>query len=100
MSAQRRAHACEDGPAKDAAKWREVSLAGVSWVLPASEGGALIIRSRGLLGQILEWEADGDRQENPGPWYPYVFSNPADAERLGVVNRLRSSRDTASDIPD
>ncbi len=50
----------------------------------ASEGGALWIRSRGFLGQLFRYEAGGERRERPGPWYPYVFTNPANAERLGV----------------
>jgi hypothetical protein len=50
----------------------------------ASEGGALIIRSRGLLGQVLKWEAGGNRRKRPGPWYPYYSSNPCDSRWLGI----------------
>jgi hypothetical protein len=51
-----------------------------------SEGGALVIRSRGFLGQFLRWEAGGECRENPRQWYPYVFSDPGDA-KWGAVRK-------------
>jgi hypothetical protein len=46
----------------------------------ASEGGALLLRSRiPALREFLPQHMD-----RPAPWYPHVFSNPADAHMLGV----------------
>ena len=52
----------------------------------ASEGGALVLRSRGSWFRRLEMEYGTTRSDRPEPWYPYVFSNPADASTAGVAN--------------
>jgi hypothetical protein len=48
-----------------------------------SEGGALVLRGRGRWFRALEMEYGTTRSERPEPWYPYVFSNPADASAAG-----------------
>jgi hypothetical protein len=50
----------------------------------SSEGGALLIRSRNHLLRVLALKYGRERCDRPEPWYPYVFTNPADAEALGV----------------
>jgi hypothetical protein len=45
-----------------------------------SEGGALLVRSRGLIGRLFE---DG-RSERPDVWFPSVFSSPADRANAGL----------------
>jgi hypothetical protein len=46
----------------------------------ASEGGALVLRSRiPALREFLSKHMD-----RPAPWYPHLFSDPADAQCLGV----------------
>jgi len=45
----------------------------------ASEGGALLIRSRGMLGLLF----GVGHSPRPDPWYPGVFSSPADAAKAG-----------------
>jgi hypothetical protein len=56
--------------------WQCRSCAGLRY---ASEGGAMLIRSRGLLGRMF----GVGRSDRPEPWYPYVFSSPADAAAAG-----------------
>jgi len=51
----------------------------------ASEGGALVLRSRGKLFQLLEMEYGPSRSERPQPWHPYVFSYPSDAKAAGFL---------------
>jgi hypothetical protein len=57
-------------------QWQCRRCAGLRY---ASEGGALLIRSRGLVGRIF----GVGRSDRPEPWHPYVFSNPADASAAG-----------------
>jgi hypothetical protein len=60
--------------------WQCRSCAGLRY---ASEGGALVLRSRGSWFRRLEMEYGTTRSQRPEPWYPYVFSNPADASAAG-----------------
>ena len=48
----------------------------------SSEGGALLIRSRGLLGLLF----GVGHSPRPEPWYPLVFSSPQEAAVAGVCN--------------
>lgn len=50
----------------------------------ASEGGALVFRSRSRLCRLIE-NAYGPRAERPQPWHPYVFSSPDKARAAGVI---------------
>ena len=45
----------------------------------ASEGGALLIRSRGILGRLF----GVGRSNRPDPWYPYFFTSPEDVAAAG-----------------
>jgi len=56
--------------------WQCRSCAGLRY---ASEGGALIVRSRCAMLRPLS----GLSSPRPEPWYPYVFSSPADAAAAG-----------------
>lgn len=56
--------------------WRCRTCAGLRY---ASEGGALVLRSRFAMLRPLS----GLSSPRPGPWYPYVFSSPADAVSAG-----------------
>jgi hypothetical protein len=49
----------------------------------ASEGGALVHRGRGAIARLFELYAGPLRSDRPEPWYPYVFSSPADAAAAG-----------------
>ena len=49
----------------------------------ASEGGALVLRSRGHWFRALEMKYGTTRSDRPEPWFPYVFSSPADAVAAG-----------------
>lgn len=42
----------------------------------ASEGGALVLHSRGRWFQALETKYGITRSDRPAPWYPYVFRLP------------------------
>lgn len=48
----------------------------------ASEGGALVHRSRGNISRMLEAAFGPCRQERPRPWYPEVFTSPREARKL------------------
>jgi hypothetical protein len=50
-----------------------------------SEGGALVVRSRGSLSRLVDSLCGLNHRERPLLWYPYVFSDPADAKWLGVA---------------
>jgi hypothetical protein len=50
----------------------------------SSEGGALVVRSRGSLARLVDSLCGMNHQERPLLWYPYVFSDPKDASWLGV----------------
>jgi len=65
------ASAC--GPTRTAyrSEWRCRECAGLRY---ASEGGALLIRSRGLLGRLL----GVGHAPRPKPWLPIVFSIPSE----------------------
>lgn len=47
----------------------------------ASEGGALVLRSRGAFFRLIEMQFGQSRSPRPEPWYPYVFTNPQEATR-------------------
>lgn len=57
-------------------KWQCRQCAGLRY---ASEGGALVTRGRGFSAQFGPIHSD-----RPEVWHPYVFTNPADAQGLGV----------------
>jgi len=57
--------------------WQCRTCAGLRY---ASEGGALMHRERGILSPLCA----PTRWDRPERWHPYVFSNPADAMRVGV----------------
>jgi hypothetical protein len=50
----------------------------------ASEGGALVLRSRGSWFRALEMEYGTTRSDRPDPWYPYVFTSPQQASEAGL----------------
>jgi hypothetical protein len=50
--------------------WRCRRCAGLRY---ASEGGALVLRSRGSWFRRLEMEYGTTRSDRPEPWYPYVM---------------------------
>jgi hypothetical protein len=50
----------------------------------SSEGGALVVRSRGSLARLVDSLSGLNHLERPLLWYPYVFTDPADAKCLGV----------------
>jgi hypothetical protein len=56
--------------------WQCRTCAGLRY---ASEGGALVVRVRGALSRLR----GPTRWDRPERWYPYVFSDPADAKWLG-----------------
>lgn len=62
-------------------RWQCRRCAGLRY---SSEGGALVFRSRCTLIRQWEQEFGVERSERPEVWTPYVFSNPADAEWMGV----------------
>ena len=53
-------------------RWQCRACAGLRY---ASEGGALLIRSGGMIGGLF----GVGRSDRPDPWYPYVFSSPVEA---------------------
>ena len=61
-----------------ASSWRCRSCAQLRY---ASEGGALVYRPRGEFGRLIA-EFEGDRKDRPEFWYPWVFSNPTDAQSM------------------
>lgn len=67
-------------------KWQCRTCAGLRY---ASEGGALVIRSRWAPMREFEREYGREHRDRPEPWYPYVFSNPEDAQALGVQIGLK-----------
>ena len=54
----------------------------------ASEGGALLIRDRGLIRRLF----GVGRSDRPRPWYPYVFSSPQRAAESGFAFEVLSRR--------
>ena len=52
----------------------------------SSEGGGLVFRGRGAFFRALEMQFGSSRADRPVPWYPYVFSSPADAVAAGLCN--------------
>ncbi len=60
------------------ATWECRACAGLRY---ASEGGALLIRSRGWLGGLL----GVGRSDRPEPWFPFVFASPLQAAELGLA---------------
>jgi hypothetical protein len=51
----------------------------------SSEGGALVLRGRGRWFRALEMEYGTTRSDRPDPWYPYIFTSPADAMAAGLA---------------
>jgi hypothetical protein len=62
--------------------WRCRVCAGLRY---ASEGGALLHRGRGAIARLFELMDGPLRSDRPDPWYPYVFSSPADAAAAGLI---------------
>jgi hypothetical protein len=60
-------------------QWQCRVCSGLSY---ASEGGALLIRSRGVIGRMF----GVGRSDRPDPWYPYVFTSPQDAIAAGLAS--------------
>jgi hypothetical protein len=60
--------------------WKCRTCAGLRY---ASEGGALVLRSRGRWFRAIEMQYGLARSPRPESWYPYVFSSPADAAKVG-----------------
>ena len=53
--------------------WQCLKCAGLRY---ASEGGALVLRSRGKWFRSLEMQLGTTRSDRPEPWYPLVYSSP------------------------
>jgi hypothetical protein len=66
-------------------RWQCRTCAGLRY---SSEGGALVHRGRGNAARMLDRLCGQNRRERPLLWYPYVFSDPADAKWLGVKSGL------------
>jgi hypothetical protein len=64
-----------------AGRWECRMCAGLRY---SSEGGALVVRSRGSLARLVDSLCGLNHQERPLLWYPCVFSDPEDARWLGV----------------
>lgn len=60
--------------------WQCRKCAGLRY---SSEGGALILRSRGNWFRALEAKFGTTRSDRPEPWYPYIFSSPTDIFSAG-----------------
>lgn len=60
--------------------WQCRSCAGLRY---ASEGKALVFRSRWAFARLIE-EQFGCRSPRPEPWYPHVFTSPEDAADAGL----------------
>jgi hypothetical protein len=58
-------------------QWQCRACAGLRY---ASEGGALLIRSRGIIGRLL----GVGRSDRPEPWFPYVFTDPCQAAEIAI----------------
>jgi|ERR1017187_117620 hypothetical protein len=59
--------------------WQCRECAGLRY---ASEGGALVFHPSTALGRLIE-EVEGPRSSpRPAPWYPYIFTDPRDAEAI------------------
>jgi len=67
------------------ANWECRKCAGLRY---ASEGGALLIRSRGRLGRLF----GVGRIARPEPWLPYVLASPMDAIAAGFAGLSESRR--------
>lgn len=52
----------------------------------ASEGGALVLRSRFAFFKMIEQRYGGCRSPRPEPWYPYMFTSPQQAADAGLCN--------------
>ncbi len=61
--------------------WQCRKCAGLRY---ASEGEALVLRSRGARFRALEMQFGTVRSERPEPWYPDVFSSLDDAAAAGI----------------
>jgi hypothetical protein len=73
--------------------WRCRACAGLRY---ASEGGALVLRSRWSYFRMIEQRYGGCRSPRPEPWYPYVFTSvddPRPDEFLGYHPASRRSAD-------
>jgi hypothetical protein len=63
--------------------WQCRKCAGLRY---ASEGGALVLRSRGNWFRALEMKYGTTRSDRPEPWYPCVFSSPlTQCEGFGTI---------------
>ncbi len=61
--------------------WRCRVCAGLRY---ASEGGALVLRSRWAFARLIEQRFGHCRSPRPEPWLPYVFTFPIDAALEGL----------------
>lgn len=56
----------------------------------ASEGGALVLRSRWSFFRMIEQRYGGCRSPRPKPWYPYVFTSIDDPRLEEILGRNRN----------
>jgi len=61
--------------------WRCHVCAGLRY---ASEGEALVLRSRWAFTRLIEQQFGRCRSPRPDPWLPYIFSSPRDAALEGL----------------
>src|SRR6185437_10830448 len=61
-------------------RWQCRCCAGLRY---ASEGGALVIRSRGWFARMLDADYGPCRSDRPTPWTPYALSSPERISELG-----------------
>jgi hypothetical protein len=73
--------------------WQCRGCAGLRY---ASEGGALVLRSRGHWFRELDMRYGRARSDRPDPWHPYVFSSPADAVAAGFCISQREEQNRQS----
>ena len=64
-------------------RWQCRTCAGLRY---ASEGGALVLRSRWALARLIEQQFGRCRSPRPVPWLPYVFTSPEEAVEAGLCN--------------
>lgn len=69
-------------------QWQCRRCAGLRY---ASEGGALVLHSRGRWFRALEMKYGRTRSDRPDPWYPYVFSSPDDASAAGFCTSRKTT---------
>jgi hypothetical protein len=78
------------GPYTNSARvcpWRCRACASLRY---ASEGGALVLRSRWSFFRMIEQRYGGCRSPRPEPWYPYVFTSINDPRLDEILRQNRS----------